>query len=474
MRQFLRPPRTAIYEVFVDRFAGPGGEPVTLSDDASPWRTHAGGSLSGIRERLDHVNEIGCDALYLTPIFAARSNHKYDVTDYFHVDEHFGGDTAFDALAKACKNRNMGLILDGVFNHVGAEHPWFQRAKQGPSSPEIAYFRWIDHPHEYECWQSHQGLPELNLDHPFVRQTLIEGENSVVRHWLRRGATGWRLDCANDLGPKLSSCIAAITEEEQAPDGAIGEVMAYAEEFVSDDGLHGVMNYYFRATVLALLKGEICPAQAATNLKRMVKRYHYPALLRSLNMLASHDTPRLASLFPDFERRRLAFALAFSYPGVPLIYYGEEVGLHGGPDPVNRAPMPWEPAQWDKAMLDCIKLLSSVRSKRLALREGRYESLPQPAHPSVLAFARVTGNPADTVIVVANARETRVEGKIFVPLSSMFDSLPLMDLLAPERVTRMESGTFVTCLEPFDIAFFAPSDAKRPRYSFFKGYETSE
>jgi alpha-glucosidase len=460
-----------VYEIFVDRFAGPQGEQLSLPKSNSPWKVHAGGSLDGIGHRLTHITGLGCDALYLTPIFTAPSNHKYDVADYYHVDESFGGNAAFERLVKDCQRRDLGLFLDGVFNHVGSTHHWFVQARNDASSPELAYFSWIEHPHDYECWQSHKGLPELNLDHPHVRETLIEGPDSVVRHWLRRGATGWRLDCANDLGPTLSGRIAEITEEEQAPDGAIGEVMAYAQEFVREEGLHGVMNYYFRATVLALLSGEISSAQAATNLKRMVKRYHYPALLRSWNMLASHDTPRIASLFPDIERRRLAFALACSFPGVPMIYYGEEIGMRGGRDPMNRAPMLWDSAEWDIPMFEFAKLLLSLRAKYPALREGGFESLPQPAYPTILAFARTTEHPKDTIVVLANVGETDVKGRFFVPLSSMFDSLPLVDVLQPERVSRMESGSFVARFEPYDVAFFVPSDAKRPRYSFFSGYD---
>ncbi|MCX7625053.1 MAG: alpha-amylase family glycosyl hydrolase, partial [Candidatus Sumerlaeaceae bacterium] len=276
MSAFAYPPRVAIYEIFVDRFAGPEGEPTRLAESDSPSKAHAGGHLAGVCKRLDHITGIGCDAVYLTPIFQAPSNHKYDVSDYYTVDQSFGGNEAFQRLAFTCRERDVGLILDGVFNHVGWRHPWFQRAQGDSTAEETSFFNWIEHPRDYECWQGHRTLPELNLNHPKVREALITGEESVLRYWLRQGATGWRLDCANDLGPELCSEIAKIVDTESARDGTIGEVMAYAEDFVHEKGVHGVGGYYFRATILALLNNEIPVAQAATNFKRMARRYHYP------------------------------------------------------------------------------------------------------------------------------------------------------------------------------------------------------
>ncbi len=476
MRPFECPPRVAIYQIFVDRFAGKDGDALSLptTEGAKAWLAHAGGHLEGIARRISHILELGCDALYLTPIFAADSNHKYDVSDYYAVDERFGGEKAFIRLASLCQEKGVGLILDGVFNHVGRRHPWFLRAQANPESREAEYFLWLNHPDEYECWQGHRNLPELNLMHDDVLHDLFRADDAVLRTWLRKGATGWRLDCANDLGPRLCAEIAQIVEEEGAADGAIGEVMAYAEEFVRPGGLHGVMNYYFRATVLSLLKGEILASQAAANFKRMARRYNYSALLRSWNVLATHDTPRLASLLPDKKQQLLAWALAVAFPGVPYVYYGEEIGMNGGSDPHNRAPMAWDERLWDSNLLDWIKKLIALRRNSPALRSGGYEPLPQPAFPTILAFARTAPHPADTVVFLANTGEKPVDGRFFIPLSSMFDSLPLHDLLREDRQARMESGSLRLALDSYDAAFLVPVDVKRPAYSFFSGYDGSQ
>ena len=232
----------------------------------------------------------------------------------------------------------------------------------------------------------------------------------MLRRWLRRGATGWRIDCANDLGFGVCAEITRAAREENAPDGITGEVMAYAEEWVADGRLDAVMNYYFRETVLALLRGEIAVAQAAYNLKRMARRYAPPALLRSWNMLGSHDTPRLASLLPDHAQRALAYTLAFTFPGIPHVYYGDEWGLADDPVSGPRAVMPWEGPAPDTAIAGWIRRLVDLRRASPALRHGRYEPLPQPGAPEILAFARVTDDPAETVLVIANAGKAPARG----------------------------------------------------------------
>jgi alpha-glucosidase len=441
-----------------------------MPSSAPSYCVHAGGTLRGIVRRLEHIRQLGADAIYLTPIFRAPSNHKYDVASYDEVDPRFGGDVAFDELVTECRKHGLGLILDGVFNHLGREHAWFRKALADAESPEARYFLWLDHPNEYECWQSHRTLPELNLEHPDVQEALITADTSVVRRWLRRGATGWRLDCANDLGPAMCRLITKTAEEEKACDGTIGEIMAYAEDFAQGNCLSGVMNYYFRSTVLALLSGEIDAAQAAINLKRMVKSYDQKVLLCSWNILASHDTPRLATLFPNREQRKLAFCLAFAFCGVPMVYYGEEIGLRGERDPDNRRPMIWDKTQWDEELLAFITQLARLRAQSRALRVGTYVSLPQPAFQTVLAFARVAEHPADTIIIFANASDQEVQGRFFTPITHLFDSLPLRDALQSNRTTNMEGGSLRLTLGPWDVAMLQPEDSRQPRYSFFSGY----
>ncbi len=465
----LPPPRTLVYHVFVDRFAADGGGQLgAIAPDAQRMEAHTGGTLGGIAARIDHVTGLGADALYLTPVFRARSNHKYDAASWTEVDPRFGGDAGFDALAAACRERGVGLVLDGVFNHIGCEHPWFRAGAADARCPEHDYLRWIEHPDSYHRWRGHGMLPEVNLANPQVREFLFGGSDSVIRTWLRRGATGWRLDCANDLGARVCGEIARTARSEGAPDGVVGEVMSYAEDWIGQDGLDGVMNYYFRETVLGLLTGEVPVVQAAYNLKRMARCYHYPALLRSWNILSSHDTPRLASLLPEIERRIAAVSLAFAYPGVPTLYYGEETGQTGGGDPENRGVMDWEAVQRPHPVAQVIHRLTAIRRTSPALREGAYLPMPQPGAPHLLTFARVTARPQETVIAVLNASASPVRERVFAPHSHLFDTLPLRDLLGAAPGVRMVSGRFDVDLPPWGVALYQPEDGTIPGYRFFR------
>jgi alpha-glucosidase len=463
------PPRNLVYQIFVDRFAGSDGR--GLADpppNVNPWHHHCGGTLDGVTARLDHVVSLGADAIYLTPVFRAPSNHKYDTESYDEIDPGFGGDAAFDRLAAACRERGLGLILDGVFNHVGEGHTWFREARADATSARAAFFRFARHPDQFAIWRGYGWLPELDLGRAEVMAEICEQESSVVRRWLRRGATGWRIDCANDLGLGVCARVAAAARSEGAVDGIIGEVMTYAADWVTDGRLDGVMNYYFRETAIGLCTGAVPVVQAAYNLKRVARAYRPDALLRSWNILSSHDTPRLATTILDSDACRLARTLAFVCPGVPLVYYGDEVGLPGGADPDNRRPMPWNERSWDRATLSHIRQLAELRRKYDALRLGDYLPLPQPGAPGLLAFARTTKRPQDLVIVLANASAEPVRARVFVPYAFLFDALPLVDLLGVAATARVSAGAFDVALKPWQVALYHPDDTTIGGYSFFR------
>lgn len=468
--------RNLVFEIFVDRFAASDGSQLpSVPEAAQAWEHHCGGTLDGIVARMPHLDRLGVELLYLTPIFRATTNHKYNTASFHEVDPAFGGDAAFNRLAAACRERGMGLILDGVFNHVGRDHEWFNRARRSRDNGEngssaASYFKWSDaHPDKYDCWRGHGSLPELELGCDELQQMLFHGENAVVREWLRRGATGWRLDCANDLGTGICSQATAVAMEERATDGVIGEVMSFAEAFAQPKCLSGVMNYYFRETVLRLLLGDIPAIQAAANFDRMVGAYGWEQLLHSWNVLSTHDTPRLATLISDARQRRFAFALAFSFPGVPFVFYGEAIGMQGGHDPDCRAPMVWDETQWDTESFAFFQRLGELRKARPALQTGRYVPMPQPGRQELLVFARVIENdPGQAVLVVANASDKPADCVIFAPYTYFFDALPLRDLLGESPETRMISGCLKVQLQPWSVALYYPDGKAIPGYDFFK------
>jgi glycosidase len=318
------------------------------------------------------------------------------------------------------------------------------------------------------AWRGYGHLPEWNLDDPAVAKLLYEGPRSAVARWIRRGATGWRLDCANDLGPRVCARITRTVRELGARDGVVGEVMSYARDWVGEN-LDGVMNYVFRGALIALVRGEIPPPQAASVLDRVATEYPLEGLLRSWTMLGSHDTPRLATLFgEDPGRLRLAVTLQYCYPGTPLIYYGDEVGLTGEDDPDNRRTMPWSPDRWNQPLLELYRRLGRLRREHPALVGGGYLPLSQPGEPEILAFARTDPDPRRTLLCIANPNARRTSARMLVPVSSMFDALPLEDLLADRRVQCRE-GFIRIELEQWDVALLRPRPDATPGYDFFRG-----
>jgi glycosidase len=301
-----------------------------------------------------------------------------------------------------------------------------------------------------------------------VRAELFTKRRSVVRRWLEKGATGWRLDCANDLGFRACRTITRIARRLGAIDGVVGEVMAYGEDWVKNRRLDGVMNYYFRESVVGVARGEIAPAQCAYNFEHMAGRFPMRALLRSWNILSTHDTPRLRSLVPDPSAERFARTLQFVVPGTPLLYYGEEIGLEGGSDPDNRRPMIWDEPHRGRDLQAHIQKLAALRRDHRALKEGGYLAFPQPGEPRIIAFARTTARPEDLVVVVANATQSPLWARVFTPCSFLFDSLPLVDLFGAHETVKVKAGRIDVQLEPWQVALFRPDDTTIPGYRFFR------
>jgi len=380
-----------VYQIFPDRFAiGTGldsfaklSEPPYRRPYIIPraWnekpqkllgqREYFGGDLWGIVERLDHIVDLGASTLYLTPIFKAHSCHKYDTEDFREVEPQFGGEEAFDALVAACMERSMGLVLDGVFNHVGVTHPWYIDMLKLDGKSRYG-FRKDPQTAKQSFWRGVRTLPELDLTCPNVRGELFTHEDSILRHWLRRGATGWRLDCARWLGMEVCSLIRQIVKDENAMDGTIGEIMGDPIPCLQEDAFDGVMNYAFRNIILDLLTGKKDITEATNGLNTLVAQCPEESLLKSWTMLGSHDTPRLLTVLEmDRKKARLARALQFAFSGAPIVYYGDEIGLCGGDDPDNRAPMPWDRHKWDEEILKQITVLAKLRQKHTVLLMGK-------------------------------------------------------------------------------------------------------
>ncbi len=343
-----------------------------------------GGTLAGIQEKLDHLKELGVTALYLNPIFEAASNHRYDTGDYTKVDPMLGGEEAFRTLAKAAEEKGISIILDGVFNHTGCDSRYFNKygnydtvgAWQSEDSPYRDWYRFDDSPIGYECWWGVDDLPNLEESAPGYRDLIFGGKNSVVPKWLLAGAKGWRLDVADELPDEFIRGIKSAVTETLGKDGLLlGEVWEDASHKISygqlrryllGDELDGVMNYPLRDAVHGFLLGKTSAVDLAEILLSLKENYPREALYGALNLMGSHDRPRLMTILgeaPDpetltEEERRdfrlpedrrnlakgriwLATLIQMTLPGVPCIYYGDEAGLEGYADPYNRGTFPW-------------------------------------------------------------------------------------------------------------------------------------
>jgi alpha-glucosidase len=452
------------YEIFPDRFAIGGGLDVTakaphLPPDAElrTWndlpahpprgRDWFGGDLAGVTERLDHILALGATALYLTPVFAAASNHRYDTTDFDRVDPALGGDAALGALLDACAGLDLRVVLDAVLNHVSDTHPWAVE-KRGVLQRDGRVQRWRGFGH----------MPELDLDAPHVRAALLDGDDALLRRWVRRGAAGWRLDVAADLEASWLRAITHAVKSASPEACVVAEVMSYPAGLVAAPGLpDGTMNYVVRRALLDWMNDPAeTPASVVTALVAALQRdLGIDGLLRSWMMLSSHDTPRVLDACGDLARARLATTLQFTLAGPPVIYYGEEVGMRGGEDPANRAPMPWDRARWDLPTLAFHKELIALRRLSRALRRGRFVDLSPFTGPGVLAFLRETDDPEETVLVAAHLGPLARTVNLYLPTGSVRDGVRFTDLLVPEipdgswtKDAYVESGRVRVTLPP--------------------------
>jgi neopullulanase len=416
------------YQIFPDRFAAsarvPKPGPLEAWDAPPTHDGFKGGDLLGVAEHLDHIESLGVNAIYLTPVFQSASNHRYHTYDYLAVDPLLGGDAALRELLDRAHERDIRVILDGVFNHTGRGFwPFHHVLETGAGSPYRHWFHLdqdaldrglpvdayptaherlgvsIDQPHigevegpdgdslarlGYRGWWGMPALPKLDVGNPAVREHLW----GVAEHWLRFGIDGWRLDVPAEIDDRsfwaeFRNRCRAVNPEAYL----VGEIWHVAPDWLSGDRFDGLMNYPLAKAIIGFVAGE------ATNWA-LIRRHHEYAQIETLdgssfgeavgsilgahapetnaaqlNLLASHDTPRvLAMLGGDRVALELAVLLQAALPGAPCIYYGDEVGVSGGHDPDNRRAFPWDESRWDDELLDATRSAMTLRRREPALR----------------------------------------------------------------------------------------------------------
>ncbi len=471
--------RSVFYQIFPDRFADGdpannvrGGEwtyrgnpTVARGWDERPNQSNPslefyGGDLQGITQRLPYLEELGVDAIYLNPIFTAPSVHRYDVVDYDNVDPHLGGNDALVELRRATGERGMRLMLDLVPNHCGVEHPWFRAAQADPRSPTAEFFTWKQHPHEYLSWLGVRTLPKLNYRSAELRERMYAASDSVFRRWLRPpfSIDAWRVDVANMLGQQGATQLnAEVTRgirtavKEVNPEAyLIGENFFDATAQLQGDMYDGNMHYrgftvplweWLYERPLAhptigeeLQTGTCLPTSAlAEGWTTFAAPIPWVITLQQFILVDSHDTARIRTLVGDNPRlHRLAAAVQLTYPGVPCIFYGDEVGLEGDNANTARRTMPWDEARWDHDLRDFYRRLIHLRRTSDALAMGGFQIL----HTDADTIAYLRDSAQEQIVVVAyRGADPRPGGPLPVAQGAIADGARFAEFLTGVEAT---------------------------------------
>ncbi len=450
-------PASTMYQIFPDRFYGKDiDENMPFNDriyrankKGEPyfWPTENGGHLNydyfggnfkGIKEKLPYLSELGVDLLYFNPIFEAHANHRYNTADYMRADPLLGTNDDFKDLCEAAKKYGMKIILDGVFSHTGSDSLYFNRegryGKNGAFNSEQSPYRsWYEFSERYTCgyrsWWGFETLPEVQ-EHEKTYREFICGENGVIDYWLKLGAGGFRLDVADELPDDFIEEIRVAVKRRGEDKILIGEVWEDATNKISygkkrtyllGKGLDTVMNYPFKDAVLAFCKGEDAKI-TARRIMDICENYPPPALNTAMNFASTHDTMRAITALAgedianhdrywqsgkllnheQYEKGikllKIAYAILFTLPGVPCVYYGDEIAMQGYKDPFNRAYFDWD--NNEKRVYDTIRVLSQFRKDNSAFKDGRLIFIRR--EKGTLCYSRKNENNAVAIGVNCN------------------------------------------------------------------------
>ncbi|MCI6433973.1 MAG: glycoside hydrolase family 13 protein [Clostridiales bacterium] len=416
-----------IYQIFPDRFCRSGK--VDLTGKLEPYSIHAswnedvdwapdengiiqnndffGGNFRGITEKMDYIASLGVTILYLNPISKSFSNHRYDTGDYKTPDPMLGTEADFAAMCRAAHERGIKVILDGVYSHTGSDSLYFDRNRTfggngafcTRQSPYYNWYTFYEWPTNYHSWWNFDTLPTVNKMHPDFIRYIITDEDSVVAHWMKLGADGYRLDVADELPDEFIRMIHDRIRSINPDALLLGEVwedasnkMAYDKRrryFVGGE-LDSVMNYPFRTAILDFMRGRDAGERLRNTVMTIVENYPPQVVACNMNLLGTHDTPRiLTALVDDFDgsreekahrhlsrnqlevaRDRLMMAsfLQYTLPGSPSLYYGDEACMEGYKDPFNRRTYPW--GREDPEILSHFRCLGKLRAHHEPLRLG--------------------------------------------------------------------------------------------------------
>jgi len=444
------------YQIFPDRFANgdPGNDPVNVQPwGSTPTRQgFQGGDLRGITQNMDYLLDLGINAIYLNPIFLSPSTHRYDTVDYLRIDPKLGDMQDFKDLIAEAHHNGVRVILDGVFNHCARGFFAFSDILENWSeSPYLDWFHVKRLPlrayepgkaRNYVGWWGYKSLPKFNTNNPAVRRHLLE----VSRYWIEQGADGWRLDVPNEIDDDdFWAEFREVVKQANPEAYTLGEIWDVNPRWANDTHFDGLMNYPARTALLRLLNGASGGRDFGDEVERLLEVYPRENVYAQYNLLGSHDVERIMTMCGEDPRKvGLAYLFLFAYPGIPSIYYGDEIGLTGGRDPDCRGAFPWQPETWNQELRARVQRLVSIRKQNPALQEGDLRRVFASDHCYV--FTRNLGE--QCVLVGMNASWQAAELHIPAVDLGLGEGQSLTSLLEGPQA-RVHNGVLILRMEPF-------------------------
>lgn len=508
--------RAVVYQIFPDRFCNGnedgsflggrsdiikrrwGEQPFYRADQfGGEYRANDffGGNLKGIIKKLPYLEELGVSAIYLNPIFRAYSNHKYDTGSYEEIDPMFGDEETFKTLCKEARKHGIRIILDGVFNHTGSNSQYFNKngeydsvgAYQSQDSPYYEWFRFMEWPEKYESWWGMDTLPQVEENSESYRKYMLSDKNAVVKKWLRNGADGWRLDVVDELPDDFVEELRRNVKQENKDAVIIGEVwedasnkVAYGErrKYFLGSGLDSVMNYPMRSALTDAVLGRADAEELDKRLMSLKENYPKPAYYSLLNIISGHDVERIMTLMSgapsryeadrEFqahfkidgytvslarERSLLVMEMQMTLPGVPCVFYGDEIGMQGYGDPFCRGTFPWdamEETDPNGIMRERYKQMIALRKSSAAFLEGEFESVYKSGH--IYAYIRYTDSENFVIAVNMDGRHEKIRLDI-----AKFGIHKMENVFSADEVYTADDGIYYVDLPPLSIKILKQS-----------------
>jgi cyclomaltodextrinase / maltogenic alpha-amylase / neopullulanase len=507
--------KSIMYQIFVDRFYNGSKEFKVLNpkknsfiyanwEDTPTYIKNCengsiarwdffGGNLQGVIDKLSYLRELGISVIYLNPVFEAPSNHKYDTADYKNIDPMFGSNEIFKDLCKKAEQLGIAIILDGVFSHTGSDSIYFNRygsypgvgAFQSTESPYYSWYRFKCSRDDYECWWGVESLPNVNEMDPGYIDYIATGQNSVIKQWMDLGAKGWRLDVADELPDEFIHILRKTMKEKDSNSVLMGEVWEDASNkesygkrraYLLGEELDSVMNYPFREIMIDFFTGRHDARHANEVLMSIYENYPPHNFYSNMNLIGTHDVPRILTILGDapgeqqlsqlqkeayrlpesqrslgIARLKLLSLIQMTFPGVPSIYYGDEAGLEGYKDPLNRGTYPW--GKENSELLDWYKAITTIRSKYDVFSTGKWMTVY--AEGDVYGYVRRAENRRDvfgeqcednTALVLVN-RSRDSQHRVSLDMRKWGMSI-MYDLLGSGKRVEIIEGRLDIILEP--------------------------